>query len=181
MKWKKAYNYYIGSSIAMLIMLLIMSALVIYPALHKILTIKNEISMEKANLEKKLEMGLNAKKIKEDLALVENKLSILDSIFIPKGEELTLLSSIEALASKNSVSVTLKPDFKGVSMAGNVIRTPLTISANGNFKNLMSFLNDLDGTAFYFISDQINLVKADKDNINLTVNGQVYIRQLDKK
>lgn len=181
MKWKKAYNYYIVSSIAMVVLLLAMSALIIYPAGHKILTIKNEIAAEKANLEKKLEMGLNAKKIKEDLAAVENKLSILDSIFIPKGEELTLLSSLEALAVKNNINVTLKPDFKGVSMAGNVIRTPLIISANGNFKNIMSFLNDLDGTAFYFISDQINLSKTDNDNINLTINGQVYVREFDKK
>ena len=180
MKWKKIYNYYIGSSIVMLILLAIMGALVIYPALRKITMIKNEIAAEKINLEKKLDMGLNAKKIKEDLESVEKQLSILDAVFIPQGEELTLLGNLESLAAKNNVSVVLKPDFKGVNMAGNVIRTPLVISATGNFKNIMAFLNGLDATDFFFVSDQISLTKAGKDNLdlNLTVTGQVYIKTL---
>lgn len=181
MKWKKIYNYYLGSSAIMLILLFVMGIMIIYPALLKIITIKNEIAAEKVSLERKLDMGLNAKKIKEELQEVENRLSILDSVFIPQGNELTLLSSIETLAAKNSVNITLKPDFKGVNMAGGIVRTPLVISAKGGFGNIMSFLNDLDGTDFFFISDQINLTRGDKDNLNLTVAGQVYIKISDKK
>lgn len=181
MRWKKIYNYYIGSSVVMLLLLAVMGILVIYPAMHKILTIKKEIATEKTNLEKKLDMGLNAKKIKEDLQLVEGQLTILDSIFIPQGDELTLLSSIEALAAANNVTIALKPDFKGVAMAGNVIRTPISLSAMGNFKNIMSFLNSLDSTDFFFISDQISLAGADKDNLNLSIDGQVYIKTAEKK
>jgi len=181
MKWKKVYNYYLGSSIVMLILLFVMSLLVIYPAWHRIVTIKNEIAAEKDSLEKKLDMGLNAKKIKADLLIVENKLSVLDTIFIPQSDELTLLSSIEALAAQNNVNVTLKPDFNGVNMAGNIIRTPLIISATGNFSSIMSFLSSLDGTDFFFITDQINLTKGDKDNLNLDVTGQVYVKAPDKK
>lgn len=181
MKWKKIYNYYVGSSAIMLVLLLVMSLLVIYPAWLKIVTIKNEISAEKINLEKKLEMGMNANKIKNELKTVEESISVLDTIFIAQGNELTLLSSIEALAAQNNVTVTLKPDFKGVAMAGNITRTPLIISATGSFKNIMSFLNSLDGTVFYFNADTISLSKADKDKLDLNISGQVYIKIPDKK
>lgn len=176
MKWKKAYNYYIGSSIIMLLLLAAMGALIIYPALIKIITIKNEISAEKTALENKLNMGLNAKKIMADLQKVESDLSILDSAFIRQSDELALLSDIEALAAKNSVSVSLKPDFSGVDLKNGVTRNALSISAQGSFKNLMAFMNDLDSTDFYIISDQINLAKTTGDSLALNITGQVYIK-----
>lgn len=180
MKWKKVYNYYIGSSAAMLALLAALGILVIYPALHKIISIKNEITAEKSNLEKKLDMGLNAKKIKEDLNAVESESAVLDTVFIPQDQELTLLSNIESLAAENNVGVVLKPDYTGVKMAGDVIRAPLTISATGNFKSIMAFLNDLDGTDFFLISDQVSLTGGAKDNLNLNIVGQVYIKIPEK-
>lgn len=165
----------------MLLLLGIMGVLIIYPALKKIITIKKEIATEKIALEKKLDMGLNAKKIKDDLKKVEDESLILDSVFIKKGDELKLLSDIESLAAKNSITVTLKPDFTGVDLKNGVTRNSLEINAQGNFKNLMSFLNELDSTEFYIITDQINLSKADKDNLTINIAAQVYVKTSEKK
>jgi len=181
MKWKKIYNYYIGSSAIMLLLLAVMGILIIYPALNKIISIKNEIAAEKISLEKKLDMGLNAKKIKEDLMKVEADLAILDSVFIPKGAELTLLSDIEALAAKNNVTVSLKPDFIGVNVKNGITRNSLAINAQGDFAGLMAFLNGLDSTDFYLISDQISMAKAAKDGLTLNIVGQVYIKSAENK
>lgn len=180
MKWKKAYNYYLGSSLLMLALLLAMGILVMYPAWHKIVTIKREIAAEKENLEKKLDLGLNANKIKEDLKSIEDKLSVLETVYISQNNELTLLSRIESIAAQNKIEVTLKPDFNGIK-TGNTIRTPLVIVASGNFKNIMSFLNGLDSTDFFFIADQINLTKKSGDTLALDIAGQVYIKTADTK
>ncbi len=176
MKWKKIYNYYAATSGFMLVLLAIMGLLVIYPAWNKIVAIKNEITTEKNNLEKKLDMGLNSKKIKADLQNVENKLAILDTIFIPQGDELSLLSSIENLAATSNVEVAIKPDFTGINMGNSIIRTPLSISATGRFDDLLSFLNSLDGTDYILIINQISMAKISEEKMSLGIAGEVYIK-----
>jgi Tfp pilus assembly protein PilO len=180
-KHTKNFNSYIIYTLIMLALLAIMGILVMWPAFQKIVAIKNEISQEKTDLENKLSMGLNVKKTKEDLDRIEKSISTLDTVYIVQGEELGLLSTIEALAAKNQVTVNIKPDFKGYGFSPNILRIPLNITAGGKFNNLIAFLNDLDGVPFYFIGDQINFSKTNQTELMLAISGQVYMKTSDKK
>jgi Tfp pilus assembly protein PilO len=157
-------------------MLLIVSVIFIYPAFHKIISIKNEISQEKLELEAKLNLGLNAKKIKEELTEVENSFQNLDTIFIKQGDELKLLSDLEELATKNQVTLTIKPDFNGQNVSNNITKIPLELNVSGNFNKLMAFINGLDSINFYFVTDTFDLKKSDT-TLNLTLIGQAYIKK----
>ena len=174
MKWTQAYKYYFIYSLTLVAMFGIVTGLLIYPAFHKIISIKQEISKEKSDLEAKLNMGLNAKRIKEELDGIENSLQNLDTVFIKQGEELNLLSSFEAIANKHQVTLSIKPDFNGQAING-IVKIPMELKANGNFNNLMSFANDLDTTAFYFVTDNLSLKKNEKD-LELTLTGQTYLK-----
>ncbi|MFA5021038.1 MAG: hypothetical protein WC517_03195 [Patescibacteria group bacterium] len=180
MKCFKNSHYRLSLFAFMLALLAAMSAFVIYPALSKITAIKKEITSEKADLEKKLDLGLNAQKIKEDLKSIEAELAILDSFFIPAGGELELLGRIEALAAKNSVTVILKPDFNGANLGLGLTKNSLDLAAQGSFKNLMSFLNGLDSADFLLVSDQISLAKTGQDNLSLNISSQFYLQTAGK-
>jgi|GEM_PF-2436789 len=180
MKRLKNSHYRLSLFVFMFALLAAMGAFVIYPALSKIITIKNEIAKEKADLEKKLDLGLNAQKIKDDLKSIEAELATLDSFFIPAGGELALLEKIEALAAKNSLTVTLKPDFNGANLGAGITKNSLGLAAQGTFKNLMSFLNELDSADFLLVSDQIGLANADQGNLNLNVSSQFYLKTAEK-
>jgi len=172
----QTYKYYVIYFLTLAIMLLIVSVIFIYPAFHKIISIKNEISQEKLELEAKLNLGLNAKKIKEELTEVENSFQNLDTIFIKQGDELKLLSDLEELATKNQVTLTIKPDFNGQNVSNNITKIPLELNVSGNFNKLMAFINGLDSINFYFVTDTFDLKKSDT-TLNLTLIGQAYIKK----
>jgi Tfp pilus assembly protein PilO len=175
--WKKSYNGYLPPSLFMITLLAVLGLFIIWPAINKILAIKEEIEMEKVSLENKLSRGLNAKKIKEELLGIENSLSVLDVVFIQPNQELDLLGNIESLAAKNQVEVKLKPNFAGQNIGGNILRIPLDIMADGNFNNLISFLNDLDSSPFYYIGKELSFDAANNGKTNLTINGEVYMKK----
>lgn len=178
MKWNNFYNYYLSYSIIISLILLGLGIFVIYPAFHKILTIKNEISQEKKLLEKKLELGLNAKKIKEELEAIENSLPELDKTLIKKTDELLILTTIEDLAVKNKITLnSIKPDFNEKKIGSGIHKASLEINATGNFNDLAVFLNALDGSPFYLITDQLTLNKSN-DSANLILNGWLYFKSI---
>ena len=178
MKWKDFYNYYLSYSIIVALALLALGIFVIYPAFHKILIIKTEINQEKDRLEKKLSMGLNAKKIKEELEAVESSLPELDKTLIKKGDELLILTTIEDLAAKNKIILnTVKPDFNGQTIGSGIYKTSIEINAAGNFNDLLLFLNSLDSSAFYLVTDQLTLNK-NNDLVGLTLTGWLYFKSI---
>lgn len=174
MKWVQVYKYYLIYTLTLIAMLALVSGVFIYPAFHKIILIKQEISQEKTDLESKLNLGLNAKKTKEELDSIESSLQNLDTVLLKQGNELNLLSDLENLGTKHKINLVIKPDFNGQSIGSNINKIPLEIKAIGQFNSLMAFTNDLDTTPYYFISDNLSLRQVDKD-LELILTGQVYI------
>ncbi len=184
MKNQPIYRYYLIYSLFLIFMLGVVSLVLIYPAFHKIITIKHQISQEKSDLEKKLNSGLNAKRIKNELDNIEGSVKNLDQVFIKPGEELSLLTIYEALASQHHVAISISPDFTGQRIGDQLIKIPLTINARGTFSDLMSFTNDLDGTPYYYIVDNIDLTGATTaatSTMQLSLTGQVYLMDEETK
>lgn len=177
MKWKDFYNYYLGYFLIVALVLGAMAAFVIYPAFNKILSIKKEISQEKEELEKKLSLGLNAKKTKEELDAISDSISQLDDLLIKKGDELVILGKIESLAAKNKIIVnSLKPDFNEQAVGSGIYKISLTINASGNFNQILSFLNQLDAADFYLVTDQLTISQAGNNTVSLALNSWLYFK-----
>lgn len=177
MKLKDFYNYYLGYFLIVALVLGAMAGLVIYPALNKILSIKKEIAQERTELEKKLSLGLNAKKIKEELDAVSGTLYKLDGMLIERGKELAILNEIETLADKNKITVnSLKPDFNEQQIGSGVYRISIAINASGGFSRILSFLNSLDAAEFYLVTDQLTISQVGNDTANLMLDGWLYFK-----
>lgn len=170
------YKYYLIYFLTLTIVMVLISLLLIYPAVNRITSIKRQISQEKIDLQQKLNHGFSAKNIRSDLAKIQSSLSTLDRMFIQPGQELNLLSILETLATKHHVALIINPDFTGQNDNSGITKIPLELKATGSFNDLMSFANDLDAIDYYYIIDNLSLIKIDADQASLVLTGQVYLK-----
>ena len=176
MKISSLYKEYLVQSVLLILVLLGLVFFVIWPAFATILDYKQRIAEENKSLENKLAMGLNAKKIKEQLDTAEKSASSLDDVYIKSGDELALLGNLESIASTTGVVIALKPDFNLQPVDKTTKRLPLDISVTGKLKNLMLFANSLDNTPYYYVFNSFSLSKESDEIQSLSLSGQFYVK-----
>lgn len=108
----RKHQQLIGMSL-LLVLLLSIGVVFIYPAMTKIFEINQQITAEKKELEKRMNLGLNIRNIQADLQTVETEMPKIEKIFLNQGQELELLNLLEGLAEKNKLEFSAKPDFTG--------------------------------------------------------------------
>lgn len=173
---REIFKYYLAYFIALIVIIAILGALLIYPAAHKITVIKQQIGQEKSDIQQKLSRSYNAKNIKASIDSMQSALTTLDKMFIQPGHELDLLSTLEAMAAKHHINLTIKPDFTGQNNTNTIVKIPLELNATGNFNDLMTFMNDLDAMDYYYVIDNLDLSKVDTNQSALKLTGQVYLK-----
>lgn len=159
--------------------MIVLIGLIIIPAFNYIIKINQEISSERSELEKKMAMGLNAKKIKEEIDTAENSLSQVDKIFVKNGRELELITELESLAAKRNIDATIKSDFKTQAAGNGSQRMLLEINIAGNYPDLLAFTNDLDRLNYYYNIESINASKIKsktKKIASINLIGQIYVK-----
>lgn len=167
----------IGLSLASLVIVVIF---IIAPAFNSIYSINKEIRSQREELEKKLSMGLNAKKIREELNRVEDSIGQLESVFIKSGSELELITQLETMAQKNRVEAIIKPEFKAQG-SGASNRMSLAIAITGKYPDIANFLNELDSQDYYFNTESIAISRTSKNKseslVTANLSGQIYLKQ----
>lgn len=169
------------SIVLSLVSLLAVIVLIIIPAFRSINSINKEIKQQEEELENRLAMGLNAKKIKEDLNEIEAYVGDIDKIFLEKESELEMITQLEALASANGVEASIRPDFKIQNFSNDAGKLPLSMTISGDYPKIMKFINDLDCQEYYYNIDNANLSRVargkDSSIINLDVSGSLFIKK----
>lgn len=158
-----------------LIIILIISFLIIRPTIDYIINTKEQIKIEREDLEKQYQRIIYLRKNAEKVKEIEQQLVVLDDLFLLTGQELKFITTLESVAEKNNVSQ--KISLKSVNM-NNSKQTalPFIISANGNSYNIISFLLEIEQLPYYinFNSLKISSKSADK-NIEIILNGEIYL------
>lgn len=170
----------ITSITLIIISFLLLIILIIIPTIKSIDSINKEVYQQEKELKNKLAMGLNAKKIKDDLNKVETYIEDVDKIFVEKENELEIITKIEAIATNNGVEVSIKPDFKIQNFSNDIGKLPLSINVSGDYSQIMSFIRDIDCQEYYYNIDNANLSRvANKDLsiLNLDVSGNLFIKK----
>ncbi len=163
----------IGMSL-LLILLLSIGVIFIYPAMTKIFEINGQITSEKKELEKRMNLGLNIRNIQADLQTVENEIPKIEKIFLNQGQELELLNLLEGLAEKNQLEFSAKPDFNGKKINENIYKHQLSMSFSGSWKAINSFINEIEGLEFYLIADDFSLINTKNEQLLANWNGAFY-------
>ena len=176
MKINSLYREYLIQTVLLLAILGGLVFFAIVPAFNSIIEYKQKISEENKALETKLAMGLNAKKIKEQLDQAEKSIGVLDDVYIAAGKELELLGDLESIASSTGVAISLKPDFNLQAVDKSAKRLPLDMTVTGKLANIMNFANSLDSAPYYYVINSLGLAADASDRLSLAISGQFYVK-----
>jgi len=162
------FNYYKNKFFinigAILLFFILITFFIIYPSLSKINKVNKEITEERIKLEKKLALGLNIKKITQDLEKIEEPAKQLDNIFIKKGQELELVNQLELIASDNNINLELTSDFSGQDIELNISQVEIKMVLTGEYKKILNFMSDLENSENYFNLKSIAISQNKKDS-----------------
>lgn len=160
--------------IGILILIFLLIGLINIPTVSDILKLKKMIYLERVDLEKKYLRSQVLKKILSDFERVQPQKEKIDSIFIPLGKELEFITTLEEYASKHKVKQEVSIG-KTIDKSGVYTISPLNIKLEGNFKNTLDYINDLNKISYYYNILSLTINGTESENIQTTLNGEIYI------
>ncbi len=171
------YKIFINLGVICLALILIFF-FIVFPAVKEIRDMRTAIEQKRTELEEKLAQGFNIKKVQDELKGIESSLGDLDQIFIKPGQEVALVARLENMASSEGVDLSATSDFAGKKLNSSYKQVPLQLNLKGNFSQIMSFMEKLESTPFYFNPDAIT-VSSEKFSLTTQVIGKIYFKEND--
>ena len=161
---------YILSGIS-LVSIIAIIFLILYPLYGQINLQNEEIYDKKVQLAIYQQQRSNIEKTQQDYNKIKNDISNISKIFVNKDQILDLISALENIAATHSVVQNINLDPLLPSDSNNVI--PLRISLNGNWLNLIQYLDDLEKLDYYVVVNDLNFTK-NNESLNLSISANVY-------
>jgi hypothetical protein len=150
---------------------------VILPTVHDIKQIKNSISIERLDLEKKYLRGQLLNKVLEDFEKTKAQKGFFADTFITEDDELSFVTALEQIADDHQVVQSLQLE-SGAPSAGFNKQSRLNISIQGSFQNVLSYLQSIDQLSYYYNIDSLVISPSDIPNtvggINVGTSGLIF-------
>lgn len=160
---------------------------VIFPSIRDIRNIKNEIESQRVELERRYVKGQSLRKMKEKLERAEEKVDVLDQVFIGQDAGLEFVTALEGVAGKNGVSQKINLLSSAGVDNGFYKVVPLQLSSGGNAGQQMNYLVGLETLNYYIniksleLSSGSTATPADNpgsgSRVNLFVTADTYWRE----
>jgi len=173
-------------SVSATLLLLLLVFIVILPGYNKITTTNKQIYEMRTQLETKyLEAKLIHKsQIKIDEA--EKLMQTLEKNFLPKGNELTLITFLENLSEKNSLKQVLTLNPEKLMDKFNYPYLELNAVLTGELSSLMIYLDEIAKSNYYIYVTDLNFVKGGSielatqqkvlNPVTLNIKALVYVQ-----
>jgi len=132
--------------------------LIVLPSLEEINRIKDDIYQERLDLEQKYQRSQSLKKLSTNLKSIEGKIENIDQVFISQNRELEFITALEQTAEKNQIAQKILLG-KAQTAVGDKFykKIPLQIQAQGNFVDLIQYLQGLETLNYYINIKSIEL------------------------
>jgi Tfp pilus assembly protein PilO len=135
--------------------------LVIIKNMIKITSIKEEIISEQIAMEQRLYEDKNKTIIENNLNKIEPYMDLLDSIFIDKNRAIEFLTALENAAKTNNVKQTINlSELKEEKSSASFIKTPISISCEGEYDDLFNYLADLEKMDYYININALSISRS---------------------
>ncbi len=151
----------------LLIIVIGLSAMVIYPNGKRIKELSQDIYTKRVEAEKIFNRGQNLRSVIEQYNKIKPTLSKLKSVFVTENKELDLFTSLETLAS----NLQLEPEVKLSSSESSKKdrKLPLQIKLQSNYAQLLNYLVGLEDLDYYINISSLRLAATkDKSSQSLT-------------
>lgn len=123
---------------------------VVLPSLREIDRIKNDIYLERLDLEQKYQRSQSLKKLSANLKSIEGKIENIDQVFISQNRELEFITTLEQTAEKKHVTQKIILGKAQTAIGDKFYKKiPLQIQAQGNFVDLVQYLQGLETLNYY--------------------------------
>jgi Tfp pilus assembly protein PilO len=149
--------------------------LIIVPTISEIKETKKEVINQKNELEKKLNREKNLVTLNEDLKKIEPEVDSLNQIFIEKNMELEFITTLEGIAGKNNINQTLNLNTDKSIKFGQYTKTPIEISVQGKYNNLLDYLKNIETLKYYINISSLDLILENQDAASLYKTGRLQI------
>lgn len=155
--------YFIISSTACVFILVFF---IILPSCRDIKKVSSEIRDEREYLEKLYLRGQHLKEVKKNFKDIEPHINDLEKIFIAPGEEVGFITSLENLAADKGIEQKLELEnlptakSKGEERIMPYETLPLTITLQGTFPQLITYLIGLELLDYYVTINSLTIINA---------------------
>lgn len=131
---------------------------VVLPSINQIERIKTDIYQNQLDLEQKYQRSQSLKKLSANLKSIEGKIESIDQVFISQNRELEFITALEQISEKENVSQKIILG-KAQSAVGDKFykKIPLQIQAQGNYLDILRYLQGLETLNYYINIKSIDL------------------------
>lgn len=158
----------------LLSLLIAVSVFFIAPYFNNIKKISVELKNEAASLASQYQSGDDVEKANATYEYFKNQLPDLKTLFLKKGEELTLITQLEQLAGKYNLEQDLALSLEGQELNSALKKVPFIFTVKGDFNNFMSYLDKLAKLNYNLTIHSLNLRQLDGQIIEAKLNGYTY-------
>jgi len=167
------------ASISLLILsgLLLLSLAFISKTVYDIKTLSNSIHTQRTELEKKYETGQSLKDLVRNLRQMEPRLTALEQSLLPSNDTLTFINDLENTAENHHLDQIIRlADFEFNNEL--ILSTPIQLTVNGSYDNLIYYLQDLDTKPYYFNINKLDISSESENRsiqtITATIEANIY-------
>ena len=151
--------------------------LVLVPAIRQIRDVRRSITSTQNILEQQRNRTKHMRQAMNNLAEVKKTVADYELAAIRRGEELSVITTLERLAAEQRISQKLSAVFSGGEVA--VPFYTFSFMLQGDFAQIRAYIGALEALPYYVIIDTLRFEKKTAGEIQpLTVqfDGKVYTR-----
>lgn len=151
------------------------SFLIIKPTIKYIKETKNQIKIEREDLERRYQRVMYLRQNSDKLKEIEQQLVVLDDLFLISDKELDFITTLEGVAEKNNV--TQKISLKSVNLNDPQQNTlPFDILINGEMHDVLSYLLEVEQLSYYVNFNSLGIDSKTSDGqLGVKLSGEAYL------
>ncbi|HNV97368.1 MAG TPA: type 4a pilus biogenesis protein PilO [bacterium] len=134
----------------------------IIPSVRSIKQKSQEMIRQKVVLDQTLNKKSNSEIVKSKSKDFEERISAIDSNFMKRGDELNLIKILETIATQNGVTQTISPTISKDVSENLFYVMNLKLNITGSFKNVLSYVRNIESLQYYINITSINIVKSEQ-------------------
>lgn len=130
------------------------------PSIRSIKQKSQEMIRKKLELDQVLNKKSNSEMSKSKSKNFEERISLIDSNFMKRGDELNLIKLLEATAAQNSVIQNISPTISKDTSENSFYLMNLKLNIEGSFKNVLNYIQSIESLQHYINITSINMLKS---------------------
>ena len=144
------------------------------PMYSRIKAVYDRLAEEKELYSSKFQQGHSYDKFLADYKDYQAKLPLVESSFIPVGQELRLITKLEGLADRHHLSQTIDLSSSARQFADRVAVLGLELDLTGSYADLASYIEELEDSRFEVKITGLEIKKAGLAGLQINLLTDSY-------